>query len=125
MLTGGVRRTDIAGAYHSKDCGGFRNLPDRHNAITGGCSASTGPSWRPGEPADSTLKDRLFHGAYPIHEACGLVFAYLGPPGEQPPFPVYDSLIRPGYHRAPRGAAAEPARCRRFIIPPQTLEGAG
>ena len=23
----------------------------------------------PGEPADSTLKDRLFHGAYPTHEA--------------------------------------------------------
>jgi phenylpropionate dioxygenase-like ring-hydroxylating dioxygenase large terminal subunit len=29
----------------------------------------------PGEPADSTLKDRLFHGAYPVHEAHGMVFA--------------------------------------------------
>ncbi|HKM70377.1 MAG TPA: hypothetical protein VJX94_10015, partial [Stellaceae bacterium] len=29
----------------------------------------------PGEPADSTLKDRLFHGAYPVHEYQGLVFA--------------------------------------------------
>src|ERR1700704_1669180 len=29
----------------------------------------------PGEPADSTLKDRLCHGAYPVHENCGLVFA--------------------------------------------------
>src|SRR5229473_262318 len=55
----------------------------------------------PGEPADSTLKDRLFHGAYPIHEAHGLVFAYMGPPAEQPPFPVYDSLIRPGYRVIP------------------------
>src|SRR5438445_779081 len=45
----------------------------------------------PGEPADSTLKDRLFHGAYPIHEAHGLVFAYMGPPAEQPPFPVDDT----------------------------------
>src|SRR6202165_3255548 len=55
----------------------------------------------PGEPADSTLKDRLYHGAYPIHEAHGLVFAYLGPPDEQPPFPIYDSLIRPGYRVIP------------------------
>jgi phenylpropionate dioxygenase-like ring-hydroxylating dioxygenase large terminal subunit len=55
----------------------------------------------PGEPAGSTLKDRLCHGAYPIHEAHGLVFAYMGPPAEMPPFPVYDSLIRPGYRVIP------------------------
>jgi nitrite reductase/ring-hydroxylating ferredoxin subunit len=55
----------------------------------------------PGEPEDSTLKDKLFHGAYPTHEAHGLVFAYLGPPDERPPFPVYDSLIRPGYRVIP------------------------
>jgi phenylpropionate dioxygenase-like ring-hydroxylating dioxygenase large terminal subunit len=55
----------------------------------------------PGEPADSTLKDRLFHGAYPIHEAHGIVFAYLGPPDERPPFPQYDSLSRPGYRVIP------------------------
>jgi phenylpropionate dioxygenase-like ring-hydroxylating dioxygenase large terminal subunit len=55
----------------------------------------------PGEPAGSTLKDRLCHGAYPIHEAHGLVFAYMGPPAEMPPFPVYDSLIRPGYRIIP------------------------
>ena len=34
----------------------------------------------PGEPATSTLKDRLCHGAYPVHEAHGMVFAYMGPP---------------------------------------------
>jgi phenylpropionate dioxygenase-like ring-hydroxylating dioxygenase large terminal subunit len=27
----------------------------------------------PGEPADSTLKDRLCHGAYPVHEYAGTV----------------------------------------------------
>src|SRR6266851_3373241 len=32
----------------------------------------------PGEPADSTLKDRLCHGAYPVREHAGLVFAYMG-----------------------------------------------
>jgi phenylpropionate dioxygenase-like ring-hydroxylating dioxygenase large terminal subunit len=55
----------------------------------------------PGEPPSSTLKDRLFHGAYPVHEAHGLVFAYMGPPAEQPAFPIYDSLIRPGYRVIP------------------------
>ncbi|HLY46249.1 MAG TPA: aromatic ring-hydroxylating dioxygenase subunit alpha [Stellaceae bacterium] len=55
----------------------------------------------PGEPANSTLKDKLFHGAYPVREAHGLVFAYMGPPDEQPAFPVYDSLVRPGYRVIP------------------------
>jgi phenylpropionate dioxygenase-like ring-hydroxylating dioxygenase large terminal subunit len=55
----------------------------------------------PGEPADSTLKDRLCHGAYPTHEYNGIVFAYLGPPDTMPPFPIYDSYTRPGYRLIP------------------------
>jgi len=55
----------------------------------------------PGEPADSTLKDRLYHGAYPTHEYGGIVFAYMGPPDRQPLFPVYDSFVRPGYRLMP------------------------
>jgi phenylpropionate dioxygenase-like ring-hydroxylating dioxygenase large terminal subunit len=55
----------------------------------------------PGEPADSTLKDRLFHGAYPVHEYNGVVFAYMGPPEKQPPFPIYDTYVRPGYRMIP------------------------
>jgi phenylpropionate dioxygenase-like ring-hydroxylating dioxygenase large terminal subunit len=55
----------------------------------------------PGEPAHSTLKDRLYHGAYPVHEYSGIVFAYMGPPDQQPPFPVYDSFVRPGYWLMP------------------------
>jgi nitrite reductase/ring-hydroxylating ferredoxin subunit len=55
----------------------------------------------PGEPADSTLKDRLCHGAYPTREAHGIVFAYMGPPDQQPPLPVYDSFNRPGYRLIP------------------------
>jgi phenylpropionate dioxygenase-like ring-hydroxylating dioxygenase large terminal subunit len=55
----------------------------------------------PGELADSTLKDRLFHGAYPVHEYHGVVFAYMGPPEKQPPFPIYDSFIRPGWRMIP------------------------
>jgi phenylpropionate dioxygenase-like ring-hydroxylating dioxygenase large terminal subunit len=55
----------------------------------------------PGEPATSTLKDRLFHGAYPVHEAHGMVFAYMGPPEQMPAFPTYDSFHRPGYRMIP------------------------
>jgi len=51
----------------------------------------------PGEPPDSTLKDRLFHGAYPVHEYHGLVFAYMGPPDKQPDFPILDTFDLPGY----------------------------
>jgi len=55
----------------------------------------------PGEPAYSTLKDRLFHGAYPTHEDRGIVFAYMGPPEQRPPLPLYDSFVRPGYRLIP------------------------
>lgn len=55
----------------------------------------------PGEPADSTLKNKLCHGAYPTHEAHGLVFAYMGPPDRKPPFPTYDSLVRTGFRVVP------------------------
>ena len=55
----------------------------------------------PGEPAESTLKDRLYHGAYPIHEAHGIVFAYMGPPEQLPAFPTYDSFVRPGFRLMP------------------------
>jgi len=51
----------------------------------------------PGEPVESTLKERLYHGAYPTYEEHGIVFAYMGPPDRQPPFPLYDSFSRPGY----------------------------
>jgi phenylpropionate dioxygenase-like ring-hydroxylating dioxygenase large terminal subunit len=51
----------------------------------------------PGEPANSTLKDRLFHGAYPVQEYHGLVFAYMGPPEQQPPFPILDTFEFPGF----------------------------
>ena len=50
----------------------------------------------PGEPTDSTLKDRLYHGAYPTLEYKSLVFAYMGPPDKKPEFPVYDTFEQPG-----------------------------
>jgi phenylpropionate dioxygenase-like ring-hydroxylating dioxygenase large terminal subunit len=56
----------------------------------------------PGEPADSTLKDRLCHGAYPVREHGGLVFAYMGPPDRMPPFPILDTYDLPGYRQMAR-----------------------
>jgi nitrite reductase/ring-hydroxylating ferredoxin subunit len=55
----------------------------------------------PGEPVGSSLKDRLYHGAYLLHEHSGIIFAYLGPPDRQPPFPQYDSFSRPRYRLIP------------------------
>ena len=52
----------------------------------------------PGEPVESTLKDRLYHGAYPTLEYKGLIFAYMGPPEKRPAFPIFDTYGTPGYH---------------------------
>jgi phenylpropionate dioxygenase-like ring-hydroxylating dioxygenase large terminal subunit len=67
----------------------------------------------PGEPAGSSLKDRLCHGAYPTHEYDGIVFAYMGPPDTRPAFPIYDSFVRPGY-RSVRG--------HKYILPCNWLQ---
>ena len=52
----------------------------------------------PGEPPESTFKERLCHGAYPVIEYHGLVFTYMGPPEQRPPFPMFDIFNpTPGY----------------------------
>ena len=58
----------------------------------------------PGEPAESTLKDRLYHGAYPIREYHGLVFAYMGPAEKGPPCLSWTPLTRRVPHGAHRAA---------------------
>ena len=55
----------------------------------------------PGEAPGSTLKERLFHGAYPVIEHAGLVFAYMGPPDRKPDFPVYDFMAYAGQELYP------------------------
>jgi 5,5'-dehydrodivanillate O-demethylase len=47
----------------------------------------------PAEPANSPLVDEVRQTAYPIQEAAGLIFAYLGPQ-PVPPLPRYDLLFR-------------------------------
>lgn len=47
----------------------------------------------PGEPdKGARLKQTVAQGAYPAFERDGLVFAYMGPPDERPPFPEYDAF---------------------------------
>ncbi|HEY2993123.1 MAG TPA: aromatic ring-hydroxylating dioxygenase subunit alpha [Methylomirabilota bacterium] len=55
----------------------------------------------PGEPRGSRLGDKVWQGAYPTHELCGLVFAYLGPPERRPAFPTYDSYQVEGHRLMP------------------------
>ena len=40
----------------------------------------------PSEPSQSTLVSKVKHKAYPSREAGGLVWVYMGPPGEMPEF---------------------------------------
>jgi phenylpropionate dioxygenase-like ring-hydroxylating dioxygenase large terminal subunit len=44
----------------------------------------------PAEPDDSDFKKKLRHLAYPVHEANGIVYAYLGPREKMPLFPNYE-----------------------------------
>ena len=62
----------------------------------------------PGEPPNSTLKDRLYHGAYPVQEYHGLVFAYMGPADQQPAFPIFDTFNLPGYQLVARPGSIWP-----------------
>ncbi len=59
----------------------------------------------PGEEPDSEpaalVRARTRLGAYPVHEFNGLVFAYMGPPAEMPPFPEYDAFSVPGIEIRP------------------------
>ena len=45
----------------------------------------------PGESPSSPLKETFRHGSYPAHEYEGLIFVYMGPPEERPPFVTYDT----------------------------------
>src|SRR5579884_4195749 len=47
----------------------------------------------PGEPADSTFKERICIAGYPVQELGGLIFAYLGPQ-PAPLLPRWDLLVR-------------------------------
>jgi len=49
----------------------------------------------PGEADESPIRHNLCHGAYPVREYAGLIFAYLGPPDLEPAFPMLDTMALP------------------------------
>ena len=53
------------------------------------------------EEAVARTKANLRLGAYPVIEFKGLLFAYLGPPEEQPQFPIYDVFATEGITMTP------------------------
>jgi phenylpropionate dioxygenase-like ring-hydroxylating dioxygenase large terminal subunit len=52
----------------------------------------------PSEPPDSIFKTKVNILAYPTWEGGGIVWAYLGPRAELPPFPAYEWLRAPDTH---------------------------
>ncbi len=59
----------------------------------------------PGEAPDSKGAEKarasLRQGAYPVREFKGLIFAYMGPLAEIPPFPIYDAYEITGMTMVP------------------------
>jgi phthalate 4,5-dioxygenase len=53
----------------------------------------------PSEPPDSLFKSKVRIEAYPTREASGVVWAYMGPPGHEPPFPDFEWMRTPQTHR--------------------------
>ncbi|HZB91325.1 MAG TPA: aromatic ring-hydroxylating dioxygenase subunit alpha [Stellaceae bacterium] len=47
------------------------------------------------EPETSRIPKNFCQGAYPVREAHGLIFAYMGPPEQMPVFPEYDTFSHP------------------------------
>ena len=53
----------------------------------------------PGEPAGSRLHERVCQRSYPVLERCGVLFAWLGEAGQEPPpFPAFDCFTAPQSH---------------------------
>jgi len=55
----------------------------------------------PGEPPESPHKDKFCHGAYPVVEHDGVIFAYMGPPALRPAFPMMDAMVMPDNRMKP------------------------
>lgn len=58
---------------------------------------------QPNENAEHGFRDRIRQQSYPVEEAGGLVFAYLGP-APTPPFPLFDLFADDGVERTIRTA---------------------
>ncbi|HEX3464716.1 MAG TPA: Rieske 2Fe-2S domain-containing protein [Candidatus Elarobacter sp.] len=79
--------------------------------VTGACVEM------PTEPEGYGFKNRIRITAYPTHEAGGMIWTYMGPPEQQPPFPAYGWTALP---REQRGIVKIGIRANYL----QTVEGA-
>jgi phthalate 4,5-dioxygenase oxygenase subunit len=61
----------------------------------------------PSEQEDTTFNRRVRAQAYPVYEAGGLVWTYLGPPGTEPPKMLFDWMAYPAEHRLVQKAREE------------------
>jgi phthalate 4,5-dioxygenase oxygenase subunit len=52
----------------------------------------------PCERGDTSFKDKIRQTAYPVREAGGVVWAYMGPAEAMPPFPAFEWLKLPASH---------------------------
>jgi phthalate 4,5-dioxygenase oxygenase subunit len=52
----------------------------------------------PSEPADSSFAERILARAYPVYEDGGIIWAYLGPVGTEPPRIHFDWMSLPPDH---------------------------
>ena len=61
----------------------------------------------PAEPDDSSFRQRVHARSYPVYEAGGLVWTYLGRPGTEPPKMYFDWMAHPAGHRLVQKAREE------------------
>src|ERR1044071_514014 len=73
--------------FRRNEEGGLRCAYHGWKYDANGCILDT-----PAEPTRSTIKERVRLKAYPCIERSGAIFAYMGPPEKQPPFPGYEWL---------------------------------
>jgi len=53
----------------------------------------------PSEPPDSLFKTKVTIKSYPTWEGGDLIWTYMGPPADQPPYPDYEYVRAPKSHR--------------------------
>jgi phthalate 4,5-dioxygenase oxygenase subunit len=80
-------------AYARNEENGLRCL---YHGWKMGCSGFVLES--PPEPPARSFAQKLAHASYPVHEAGGLLWTYMGPQELQPPFPKFPWLDLPESH---------------------------
>jgi nitrite reductase/ring-hydroxylating ferredoxin subunit len=90
---GVISEQGIRCAYH-----GFHYAPD-------------GTVLETGAGAPIANGGKLCHGAYPLHVFHGLIFAYMGPPDERPPFPLLDIYDDPDITLIPAPGRVSDLEC--------------